>query len=66
MRKFLLKLLMGASLTASVFLFQSCYGVPTEVRDIPRNAVESNTDETVIQEDLETVVEQEDAPASLD
>lgn len=26
MKKFLLKLLMGTSLTASVFVFQACYG----------------------------------------
>ena len=37
MKKFLLKLLMGASLTTSLFIFQACYGTPTEVYDIPRN-----------------------------
>lgn len=46
MRKFLLKLLMGASLTTSVFLFQACYGVPVdEVYDVPRNQVEVKSDE---------------------
>ena len=42
MRKFLLKLLTGASLTASVFLFQACYGCPPpdEIYDIPRNVTQ--------------------------
>ncbi|MBR1926316.1 MAG: hypothetical protein IJ840_00970 [Bacteroidales bacterium] len=41
MRKFLLKLLMGASLTTSVFVFQACYGppMPPEV-DVPRSQTE--------------------------
>lgn len=37
MRKFLLKLLMGASLTASAFVFQACYGTPVPEVDVPRN-----------------------------
>ncbi len=42
MKKFLLKLLTGASLTTSVFIFQACYGCPPvdEVHDIPRNETE--------------------------
>lgn len=41
MKKFLLKLLMGASLTTSVFIFQACYGpaIP-EPADMPRNLTE--------------------------
>ena len=35
MKKFLLKLLMGASLTASVFVFQACYGTPPRDYDMP-------------------------------
>ena len=43
MKKFLLKLLMGASLTTSVFIFQACYGCPPvdEVYDIPRIETET-------------------------
>ncbi len=37
MRKFLLKLLMGASLTASAFVFQACYGTPVPEVDVPRS-----------------------------
>ena len=37
MKKFLLKLLMGASLTTSLFIFQACYGTPVEEYEIPRN-----------------------------
>ena len=41
MKKFLLKLLMGASLTTSVFIFQACYGTPyPEEVDVPRNQTE--------------------------
>ena len=42
MRKFLLRLLMGASLTTSVFVFQACYGppMPPEEIDVPRNQTE--------------------------
>ena len=40
MRKFLLKLLMGASLTASVFIFQACYGTPVPPADVPRSQTE--------------------------
>ncbi|MBR5396558.1 MAG: hypothetical protein IK145_01745 [Bacteroidales bacterium] len=36
MKKFLLKLLMGASLTTSVFIFQACYGpaIPPDFDEI--------------------------------
>ncbi|MBR5177041.1 MAG: hypothetical protein IKW89_14110 [Bacteroidales bacterium] len=40
MRKFLLKLLMGASLTTSVFIFQACYGTPVPPADVPRSQTE--------------------------
>ena len=40
MRKFLLKLLMGASLTTSVFIFQACYGTPVPPADVPRTQTE--------------------------
>ena len=37
MKKFLLKLLMGASLTTSVFIFQACYGTPLPPEaEVPR------------------------------
>ena len=40
MRKFLLKLLMGASLTTYVFIFQACYGTPVPPADVPRSQTE--------------------------
>lgn len=40
MRKFLLKLLMEASLTTSVFIFQACYGTPVPPADVPRSQTE--------------------------
>lgn len=66
MRKFLLKLLTGASLTASVFVFQACYGTPPTVYDIPRNQVEVNPEE-VLQEEAEAPQEpdSEANPSSL-
>ncbi|MBQ6253078.1 MAG: hypothetical protein IJK05_00270 [Bacteroidales bacterium] len=67
MKKFLLKLLMGASLTSSVFIFQACYGTPPTVYDIPRNLVEVNQVEVGIPQDpgpeTETAGEEEDTPA---
>lgn len=41
MKKILLKLLMGASLTASVFLFQACYGCPPDIVEMPRNQTQA-------------------------
>ena len=41
MKKILLKLLMGASLTASVFLFQACYGCPPDIVEMPRNQTQT-------------------------
>ena len=61
MKKFLLKLLMGASLTASVFVFQACYGCPPdELYDIPRNKTQVNMTEEV-QDVQEPVVEDEES-----
>ena len=51
MRKFLLKLLMGASLTTSVFIFQACYGTPVPPADVPRSQTEL---QEAVPEDPET------------
>ena len=57
MKKFLLKLLMGASLTASVFVFQACYGTvpPEEIYDMPRTLTEAVPDTPSAAPDAETV-----------
>ena len=67
MRKFLLKLLMGASLTASAFIFQACYGTPIPEADVPRNQTQlqsavpeepqtpSEEEETLEEKDAETL-----------
>ena len=56
MKKFLLKLLMGASLTTSVFIFQACYGCPPvdEVYDVPLNETEVAQEGDEVQEVKET------------
>jgi len=66
MRKFLLKLLMGASLTTSVFIFQACYGTPYPDVEVPRSQTqlqdavpESQTVTSQEEEELETGVEEE-------
>ena len=72
MKKFLLKLLMGASLTASVFLFQACYGAPPpyDVYDIPRG--QTPLQETVpdspetVTDDVEAAGEEEITKETLD
>ena len=58
MKKFLLKLLMGSSLTASVFLFQACYGCPPEIIEMPRNQTQAVLPE-VEEETTETLEMQE-------
>ncbi|MBR4166474.1 MAG: hypothetical protein IKR44_01450 [Bacteroidales bacterium] len=58
MKKFLLKLLMGSSLTASVFLFQACYGCPPEIIEMPRNQTQAALPE-VEEETTETLEMQE-------
>lgn len=60
MKKFLLKLLMGASLTTSVFIFQACYGpaIP-EPADLPRNLTEFQ--EAVPEETVDPEVEDVEA-----
>lgn len=66
MRKFLLKLLTGASLTASVFVFQACYGTPVpEVYDLPRNQVEVNPDEAKVNPDEAEVPEIPEIPEDI-
>ncbi|MBO4230476.1 MAG: hypothetical protein J5886_02245 [Bacteroidales bacterium] len=55
MKKFLLKLLMGASLTTSVFIFQACYGTPVPP---PDGVAGSELNQTELQE---VVQEEEDA-----
>ena len=68
MKKFLLKLLMGASLTTSVFIFQACYGVPPTV-EVPRNQTESQvsvTDEPAVENEAEAVEEEEVTDETLD
>ena len=62
MKKFLLKLLMGASLTASVFLFQACYGCPPEIVEMPRNQTQAALPEEKpdVRESPETQVPEED------
>ena len=70
MRKFLLKLLMGASLTASAFIFQACYGTPIPEVDVPRNqtqlqeAIPENP-EVLEDEEIEAESEGEATPESL-
>ena len=58
MKKFLLKLLLGSSLTASVFLFQACYGCPPEIIEMPRNQTQAALPE-VEEETTETLEMQE-------
>ena len=67
MKKFLLKLLMGSSLTASVFLFQACYGCPPEIIEMPRNKTQAALPE-VEEETTETLEMQEpdEEPATLE
>lgn len=67
MKKFLLKLLMGSSLTASVFLFQACYGCPPEIIEMPRNQTQAALPE-VEEETAETLETQEtdEEPATLE
>jgi hypothetical protein len=67
MKKFLLKLLMGSSLTASVFLFQACYGCPPEIIEMPRNQTQAVLAE-VEEETAETLETQEtdEEPATLE
>ena len=60
MRKFLLKLLMGASLTTSVFIFQACYGTPTEDIDVPRS--QTPLQEAVPDEDPAIPVIEQEVP----
>lgn len=57
MRKFLLKFLMGASLTASAFIFQACYGTPIPEVDVPRNQTQL---QNVVPEDPQTPSEEEE------
>lgn len=67
MKKFLLKLLMGSSLTASVFLFQACYGCPPEIIEMPRNQTQAALPE-VKEETTEILETQEpdEEPATLE
>ncbi len=67
MKKFLLKLLMGSSLTASVFLFQACYGCPPEIIEMPRNQTQAALPEAE-EETTETLETQEpdEEPATLE
>lgn len=67
MKKILLKLLMGSSLTASVFLFQACYGCPPEIIEMPRNQTQAALPE-VEEETAETLETQEtdEEPATLE
>lgn len=67
MKKFLLKLLMGSSLTASVFLFQACYGCPPEIIEMPRNQTQAALPETE-EETTETLEMQEpdEEPATME
>ncbi len=67
MKKILLKLLMGSSLTASVFLFQACYGCPPEIIEMPRNQTQAALPE-VEEETTETLETQEpdEEPATLE
>lgn len=67
MKKFLLKLLMGSSLTASVFLFQACYGCPPEIIEMPRNQTQAALPEAEGEttETLETQ-ETDEEPATLE
>lgn len=51
MKKFLLKLLMGASLTTSVFIFQACYGTPVPPPDEPGLAMNQTELQEVVQEE---------------
>ena len=60
MRKFLLKLLMGASLTTSVFIFQACYGTPTEDIDVPRS--QTQLQEAIPEEDPAIPVTEQEVP----
>jgi hypothetical protein len=70
MKKFLLKLLMGASLTTSVFIFQACYGPAIPDVDIPRDqtqlqeAIPENP-EVLEDEEIEAESEEEATPESL-
>ncbi|MBO5634409.1 MAG: hypothetical protein J5907_03210 [Bacteroidales bacterium] len=70
MKKFLLKLLMGASLTTSVFIFQACYGPAIPDADIPRDqtqlqeAIPENP-EVLEDEEIEAESEEEATPESL-
>ena len=57
MRKFLLNLLMGASLTASAFIFQACYGTPIPEVDVPRNQTQL---QSVVPEDPQTPSKEEE------
>ena len=67
MKKFLLKLLMGASLTASVFLFQACYGCPPDIVEMPRNQTQTLLPEEQM-DDPEAIEAQEleEDPATTD
>lgn len=67
MKKFLLKLLMGSSLTASVFLFQACYGCPPEIIEMPRNQTQAALPEAE-EETAETLEMQEpdEEPATME
>ena len=67
MKKFLLKLLMGASLTTSVFLFQACYGCPPDIVEMPRNQTQAALPEVEpdVRESPETQ-EPEDNPEATD
>ena len=49
---------MGSSLTASVFLFQACYGCPPEIIEMPRNQTQAALPE-VEEETTETLEMQE-------
>ena len=70
MKKFLLKLLMGASLTTSVFIFQACYGPAIPDVDSPRDqtqlqeAIPENP-EVLEDEEIEAESEEEATPESL-
>lgn len=64
MRKFLLKLLMGASLTTSVFIFQACYGTPVPPADVPRSQTELQEavpDDPEAPSDVEETLEEKNA-----
>ena len=58
---------MGSSLTASVFLFQACYGCPPEIIEMPRNQTQAAMPE-VEEETAETLETQEpdEEPATLE